>query len=549
MAEPPGSDNDFASADSPALLSVLEYQQLRSIYEESPIAIEVYDPNGRLLHVNRACLDLFGVRDVEVVKGFDLFRDPNLPDGASERLHNGETVRYEIHFDFDKVRALKLYETTKSGKIYLDVVIKPLGLKETGTLRGYLVQAVDITWRKQIEEEIRRLNEGLERRVAERTAELESVVDRLKSEIAERERAEEALRISEENYRTIFEGAADGIFVHDMETGRILDVNPRGREMYGLAMEKETPIDGSNLNAGEPPYTPEDALRWVRKAAGGEPQRFDWLARDTAGQLFWVEVNLRRVVIGGKERVLSHVRDITQRKMAEQFREQYVHTISHDLRAPLTIIRGHACLLQRNLEKIGVKGSELLSAEVILESILKGVQRMDAMIQDLADSARLEAGQLQLETRPVELSPFISELLQRIQGITDETRIDVEMQEKLPPVNADPDRLERILMNLLTNALKYSPPETRVMVRAGRIDAEMVTVSIVDRGAGIAAEDLPFIFERFYQPQRGRMAGGLGLGLYITKMLVEAHGGRVWVESELGKGSAFHFTLPVYPGE
>ncbi len=126
----------------------------------------------------------------------------------------------------------------------------------------------------------------------------------------------------------------------------------------------------------------------------------------------------------------------------------------------------------------------------------------------------------------------------------DVSRIKVDIQSDMPQIAADPDRLERILMNLLTNALKYSALETEVLLRAEKTDGE-VTVSVTDYGMGIPPEDLPHIFERFYQPTAGRKAGGLGLGLYISKMLVEAHGGRVGVESELGRGSTFWFTLPL----
>lgn len=145
--------------------------------------------------------------------------------------------------------------------------------------------------------------------------------------------------------------------------------------------------------------------------------------------------------------------------------------------------------------------------------------------------------------QPVDLGLFVTDLLGRAREAMDVARIKVDTPEGLPQVSSDPARLERILMNLISNALKYSPAETAVLLRAEQTASE-VTVSIVDRGVGIASEDLPHIFERFYRPRAGRRAEGLGLGLYITKMLVEAHGGRIWVESELGRGSTFCFTLP-----
>ncbi|MCD6117630.1 PAS domain S-box protein [bacterium] len=133
----------------------------------------------------------------------------------------------------------------------------------------------------------------------------------------ERNKAEKALRISEENYRAIFDAANDAIFVHDLDTGAILDVNNKMCEMYGYTREEACRLDVEVLSQGEPPYTRQDALRWIKKAAEGKPQLFEWMAKDKTGRLFWVEVNMRRVVIGGQNRLLVVVRDISERKQAE----------------------------------------------------------------------------------------------------------------------------------------------------------------------------------------------------------------------------------------
>jgi len=169
---------------------------------------------------------------------------------------------------------------------------------------------------------------------------------------------------------------------------------------------------------------------------------------------------------------------------------------------------------------------------------------MNAMIRDLVDSERLQAGQLRLDKQPVQLRSFVSDLLEWLRQVMDVGRVVVEVPQDLPPVLADSDRLERILLNVLSNALKYSASNTEVLVQARQSGKEVVT-SVTDHGIGIPAEALPHIFERFYRAKTARKAEGLGLGLYITKMLVEAHGGRVWAESELNKGSTFYFTLPL----
>jgi len=168
---------------------------------------------------------------------------------------------------------------------------------------------------------------------------------------------------------------------------------------------------------------------------------------------------------------------------------------------------------------------------------------MDVLIQDLVDVARLESGQLELDRRPLHPKSFIHELLGRLQGVVDARRIDVEIAEGLPTVSADAARLERICINLLSNALKYSPPESRVSLRAGGRPGE-VMFKVSNEGVGIAPEDLPHLFQRYFRASSGKRVEGVGLGLHITRMLVEAHGGRVSAESELGKGATFSFTVP-----
>jgi signal transduction histidine kinase len=176
-------------------------------------------------------------------------------------------------------------------------------------------------------------------------------------------------------------------------------------------------------------------------------------------------------------------------------------------------------------------------------TIDRNVHRMNAMIQDLADMARLEGHQLVLTREAVDVQSFMPDLLTRLQDILPVHRVSMEIAPNLPPVQVDYSRLERIVLNLLTNAFRYSVAETPVHIRAFRQEAEIV-IAVSDQGRGIAAQDLPHLFERFFRTGE-RRADGIGLGLYIIKLLVEAHGGRIWAESELGKGSTFSCTLPI----
>lgn len=233
-------------------------------------------------------------------------------------------------------------------------------------------------------------------------------------------------------------------------------------------------------------------------------------------------------------------KEITERERAEQLREEYISLISHDLRTPLSVILGHADLLQQHMESTRLDSWERRSSEYIV----LGALQMEAIIQDMVDSVRLDSGQLKLKQEPLSLYPFLLDLRRRLEGIIESQRVTIDVPTDLPQVFVDHRRLERIVMNLLTNAQKYSPSDTKVVISAGKA-GDQIMVSISDKGSGIAPEDLPHVFERFYRTTGAAKSEGLGLGLYISKSLVEAHGGEMTAESELQKGTTFSFTLPL----
>jgi signal transduction histidine kinase len=235
---------------------------------------------------------------------------------------------------------------------------------------------------------------------------------------------------------------------------------------------------------------------------------------------------------------MAIIADITEHLRVEEFRRDYIHTISHDLRTPLSVIDGYAQLLLQ-LQPPASAQSQRRS----FEAIARAARRMNVMIQDLVDSAREEAGDIELDRAPVPLRAFLLSLLEQSGGALDTDRVRLETPPDLPYVDADAARLERILLNLLSNALKYSPADAPVVVAAAPHGDEIV-ISVADQGTGIDPEDVPRVFERYFRARSGRRSGGVGLGLYIARTLVEAHGGRIWVDSEPGVGSTFSFTLP-----
>jgi PAS domain S-box-containing protein len=336
----------------------------------------------------------------------------------------------------------------------------------------------------------------------------------------------------------ILEATSDFVATADA-AHRVLYFNKAARQMLGIGQDEDLStirIEDTHprwandllLNEGIPTAICEGI--WSGETA--------LLARDGR------EIQISQVIIShkapdGTVECLSTIgRDITGRRRAEEFREGYLHAIAHDLRGPLGVIGGHAKLLQQ-----GFHDEQDGSAQRSLSAISRAVQRMDFMIEEMVDSARLEAGQLVLTRQALDLPSLISDLLERVGATIDVRRINMAYPAGLPSVSADPDRLERILFNLLTNALKYSPETSEVLLRARPANGA-VTVSISDEGGGIAPEETSRIFERFYRAKGVRKREGVGLGLYVSKMIVEAHGGCLWVESEVGRGSTFTFSLP-----
>ncbi len=358
-------------------------------------------------------------------------------------------------------------------------------------------------------------------------------------DVTAQRQAEEALQRSEKRYRLLFDSLVEAYAVHQVicdEAGkpkdyRFLEVNPAFEQMTGLKREE---IIGKRVLEVLPGLEKQWLDRYAEVAQTGKTIRFESYSAELGK---YYEVVAFRPEEGQFATLFF---DITERKNAEEQRNDLVRAISHDLRNPLTAVLGQSQLLQQTLERAGFDGR----AQRSVRAIIVGSQRMGAMIEDMVDSTRLESGQLRLERQPTELRPFVSDLLQRSTGVLDVGRVTVEIPGDLPPVDVDPNRLERILVNLLSNALKYSPEGTEVRVGAERRDRQ-VRIWVQDRGIGIPTEDRPHLFERFYRAKGARQAEGLGLGLYITRMLVEAHGGRIWVESDVGKGSTFSFTLPV----
>lgn len=236
--------------------------------------------------------------------------------------------------------------------------------------------------------------------------------------------------------------------------------------------------------------------------------------------------------------------DITRLKELEIIRQDFVANVSHELRTPLTTIKGYAETLLEGALKEEV-------ASQFVQVIKRHTDRLTKIVEDLLMLSKIESKEFQLKIEFISLPDFINDVIDFVKEAAEKKEISIS-QSKITSsqaVGADRNYLEQIFINLLDNAIKYTHEGGKVTISAIEKNKREIQFSIEDDGMGIPREDIPRIFERFYRVDKGRSQelGGTGLGLSIVKHLVQAHGGRVWVESQLGEGSTFYFTLPIFP--
>jgi two-component system OmpR family sensor kinase/two-component system sensor histidine kinase BaeS len=261
----------------------------------------------------------------------------------------------------------------------------------------------------------------------------------------------------------------------------------------------------------------------ARGIAGGDlSHRVDIMSEDELGQL------------GQAFNDMAHSLDRT-----EKLRQNMVADIAHELRTPLSVIRGN---LEAILDKVFEPTEENI-ASIHRETVL-----LSRLVDDLQELALAEAGQLKIEREATDLAALIERTVNSVAPRVQKDNISIarDLPSDLASVNADPQRIGQVLLNLLDNAIRHSPSGGIITVRAGEREGA-VQVDVTNQGPGLADEELSLVFERFYRGDkaRARATGGAGLGLTIVKQLVEAHGGEVWAESEAGKGATFSFTLPL----
>ena len=376
--------------------------------------------------------------------------------------------------------------------------------------------------------------------------------------LVDKKKTEEILRISEENYRNIFDSVNDAIFVMDIETGTLLEVNRRMREMFGYEEADEAEIlrlDIDDLSLGIPPYTSRDAMRSIAKAARGEPQLIEWRAKHRSGRIFWVEVSLLKIVIRGNVRMLAVIRDIENKKMME---DDLLNTkkmeaigvlaggIAHDYNNLLAVIMGNVELVKSKIEPSDPCRNYLqktMSAAKLAEELTKKLIAFSSGESSVKRTFQVD----DLVKSSVSLALSGSNV-----------HCEFSFPDDLWSINVDFSQMTQAIANIVHNSreamqdgglLKVSAENTELHSGWKATGLELkrkrfVKITIRDQGSGVSAEHLPSIFEPYFSTKERGADRGIGLGLPIAYSIIRKHNGQIDVESLPGKGTVVIVYLP-----
>jgi signal transduction histidine kinase len=345
----------------------------------------------------------------------------------------------------------------------------------------------------------------------------------------ERKRAELLTQLERDKLTGILNSMEDGVCIINQDFGMVY-INPTMKSQYGAIDRRKCYRYFNGF---------DDACPWCNKeeVLAGKILRREVYLEKTGRTCEVTDTPIKNA--DGSVSKLAIFHDITERKKVEQLKDEFIGMVSHELKTPLTIIMG---ALHIAMEKGLSKGQ----IQELIRDAIRYSHTLDGIIENLLELSRSQANRLALQTEKVDIGRIAREVAQKLQGNSTEHRIYVDIAADTPSVIIDRTRIERVLYNLVENAIKYSPGGGEVRVFDYQRNNQLV-IAVMDQGIGISSADRTRLFQPFERLQMYEKDGipGLGLGLRVCRILVEAHGGQMWVESEPGQGSTFFFTVPI----
>jgi PAS domain S-box-containing protein len=341
-----------------------------------------------------------------------------------------------------------------------------------------------------------------------------------------------------EIYGHIFEECIDALLI-TTGAGLILSAN---RRVSALLNHPHGSLIGQTIDVIHPTLCQD--TRWQELPPGGE-MTFQTLARTGSERHLPVEVQVKRIAYGDVDVLQWVERDLSARLRAEEWREDQLAMVFHDLRSPLGNVISSLEMLSAALPQ-DERSTDL---NMLADIALRSSRRITHLLNELLDIRRLEAGQ-PLDKEPSLLQVIVMDALDQLQSVASGRHVRLMMQipQDLPEMLVDYNLMQRVVHNLLDNAIKHTRPYTEVTIRAEVLpEGETVMVSVADNGPGVPLEHQSTIFNKYQRVKREGTPKGLGLGLALCRMAIEAHGGRIWVENTPGGGATFKFVLPLFP--
>ncbi|MDZ8054698.1 MAG: response regulator [Aulosira sp. ZfuVER01] len=508
------------------------YQQL---VELCPEAIFI-ESHGNFVFVNSAAVRLFAATEPAELLG------KNILDFVHPDSHQAIRAKFRLLKELKRPVTLHEEQFIRLDGTAIALEIAAAAFTYQGQPAAQFI-ARDITTRKQTEALLYKANSELELRVAERTAELISLNRKLLSELNERQRIQEQLRISQAKFARILDIADDAIISIDTAQ-KITLFNQGAEKIFGYSAEEAIgqPLDlllPSRFSQAHRHHVVDFGQSSSLARRMGE--RREIFGRRQDGTEFPAEASISKVDTGEEFYYTVILRDITERKQIERMKDEFVSVVSHELRTPLTSIHG----------SLGMLASGLLPAESeqgkrLLQIATDSTDRLVRLINDILDIERIESGRVKMERETCNVADLIESAVNIMQPLADKAKVKLSIASLPVELWVDPDRIVQTLTNLLSNAIKFSTAGQTVWLVTAQQGNELV-FTIKDTGRGIPTDKLDSIFERFQQVDSSdsRNHDGTGLGLAICKSIVQQHGGRIWVESTVNEGSTFYFALPV----
>jgi PAS domain S-box-containing protein len=371
------------------------------------------------------------------------------------------------------------------------------------------------------------------------------------TDITEQKQTQEALRESEKKFSKAFHSSPQAIAISTLEDGRFIEVNDSHARLTGYSREELIGHTSVELNIW---LSPEDRDKMILKLIEkGRLYNEEFKGRNKSGLIQTVLFSSEFINIGGKRCILATTTDVTELRQTmekardaenlralDRLRSELLANISHELRTPLASIKGFGTMLMDYDKKLTRQ-----EKREYLETIDKNTDRLVELIEQLLEMSRLGAAMLSIKKTPTSIIKLCQEAITEARVRSPVHQFSLQMPYRLPRLDVDGRRIRQVLDNIIDNAVKYSDSGTDVTLSVQRSGPELL-FTVTDHGMGISPKDLPHVFERLFGSAHRRKSGvdGTGLGLAISKGLVEAHAGKIWIESEEGMGTRCHFTLP-----